>query len=121
MPTNPACPNDNRPAKPVSRLMLKTARLEIHARVRVLTQLASAANGTAAMTRTNATVIQTPARDRLAAGRESPAAFGWRCMPLGGVARLLDILAQAFGHEAARKENQRHHQQAKRDRTRIGV
>ena len=38
MPTKPACPNDNSPVRPVSRLTLNTARLKIKAVITMLIQ-----------------------------------------------------------------------------------
>src|SRR5215470_7779754 len=92
MPTKPACPNDNKPVKPVSRLMLKTARLKISAVITMLIQNAPKVSGSAATT----------ARAAISRMR-------------------LDIFIDPFGHEAAREEDERQHEQAERDRARIGV
>src|ERR1700724_2615550 len=92
MPTKPACPNDNSPVRPVNRLTLKTARLKIKAVITMLIQNVPKVSGNAA--------------------RIATAAIG---------STRLDILVDPFGHQAAREENQRQHQQAERDRGRIGV
>src|ERR1700709_2507156 len=92
MPAKPACPKDNRPGKPVSRLMLKTARLKIKAVITMLIQNAPNVSGNAA---------------RIA-------------MPAISKTRL-DILADPFGPQAAREEDQRQHQQAKGERGRISI
>src|ERR1700736_5576639 len=92
MPTKPACPNDNSPVRPVSRLMLKTARLKIRAVITMLIQNVPNVSGRPART----------------------------AMPAISRTRL-HILFDPFGHQAAREEDQRQHQQAKRDRGRIGV
>src|ERR1700704_2052000 len=92
MPTNPACPNDNSPVRPVSRLMLKTARLKIKAVITMLIQNVPNVSG-------NAARIATATINR---------------------ARL-DILVDPFGHQTTREEDQRQYQQAKRDGGRIGV
>src|SRR6195952_5172752 len=92
MPTKPACPNDNSPVRPVSRLTLKTARLKIKAVITMLIQNVPKVSG-------NAARIATAAISR----------------------SRLDILVDPFGHQAAREEDQRQHQQAERDRGRIGV
>src|ERR1700716_1958220 len=92
MPTNPACPNDNSPVRPVSRLKLKTARLKIRAVVTMLIQNVPNVSGNAARI---ATTTISNAR--------------------------LDILVDPLRHQDARKEDKRQHQQAKRDRRRIGV
>src|SRR5580704_13497739 len=92
MPTKPACPNDNRPVRPVKRLMLKTARLKINAVITMLIQNAPKVSGR-------------PARTTTAA--------------IGNT--RLDILVDPIGHQTAREKDQRQHQQAKRDRGRIGV
>src|ERR1700737_91805 len=92
MPTKPACPNDNNPVKPVNRLMLKTARLKIRAVITMLIQNAPNVSGSAT---------------RLAAAAISRT--------------RLDILVDPFGHQTARKKDKRQHQQAKSDRSRIGV
>src|SRR5450755_4618574 len=92
MPTKPACPNDNSPVRPVSRLTLKTARLKISAVITMLIQNAPKLSGSAA--RTAAAAISNP---------------------------RLYILVDPFGHQTAREEDQRQHQQAERDRGRIGV
>src|SRR6478752_8564654 len=92
MPTKPACPNDNSPVRPVSRLMLKTARLKIKAVITMLIQNAPNVSGRTARTETAA------------------------------ISRIrLDILIDPFGHQAAREEDQRQHQQGKGDGGRIGV
>src|ERR1035437_6227034 len=92
MPTKPACPNDNSPARPVSRLMLKTARLKIKAVITMLIQNAPNVSGNAARM---ATAVISKTR--------------------------LDILVDPFGHQTAREKDKRQHQQAKPDRGRIGV
>src|ERR1700730_2689770 len=92
MPTKPAWPNDNRPVSPVSRLMLKTARLKIRAVITMLIQNAPKVSGSAA--RTAAAAMN---------------AIG------------LYILVDPLGDKAARKEDKRHHQQGEGDRRRIGV
>src|ERR1700716_2320238 len=92
MPTKPACPNDNSPVRPVSRLTLKTARLKIKAVITMLIQNVPNVSG-------NAT--------RNAAGAISNT--------------RLDILVDPFGHQTAREEDKRQHQQAERDGGRIGV
>src|ERR1700712_4323401 len=92
MPTKPACPNDNSPVRPVSRLTLNTARLKINAVITMLIQKLPKVSGSAATTAT-------------------PDISNSR----------LDILVDPFGHQAAREEDQRQHQQAERDRGRIGV
>ena len=38
MPTQPACPNDSNPVRPVNRLTLNTARLKINAVITMLIQ-----------------------------------------------------------------------------------
>src|ERR1700716_3449103 len=92
MPTNPACPNDNSPVRPVSRLMLKTARLKIRAVITMLIQNVPNVSGSAAGTATAA------------------------------IRKIrLDILVDPFGQQPAREEDQRQHQQTERDRGRIGV
>src|SRR6185437_5403689 len=92
MPTKPACPNDNRPVRPVRRLMLKTARLKISAVITMLIQNAPKVSGSAARAATAA------------------------------ISRMhLDILVDPFGHETAREEHERQYQQAERDGGRIGV
>src|SRR5882757_3625235 len=92
MPTKPACPNDNSPVSPVSRLMLKTARLKIKAVITMLIQNVPNVSGDAART-AKAAINRT----------------------------RLDILVDPFRHQAARKKDERQHQQAERDRGRIGV
>src|ERR1017187_7454740 len=92
MPTKPACPNDNIPVRPVSRLMLKTARLKIKAVITMLIQNVPNVSG-------NAARIATAAISKT----------------------RLDILVDPFGHQTAREEDKRQHQQAKPDRGRIGV
>src|SRR3977135_4512962 len=92
MPTKPACPNDNSPVSPVSRLTLKTARLKIKAVITMLIQNVPNVSGSAARI-----AIATISRTRL------------------------DILVDPFGHQAAREKDKRQHQQAKCDRGRIGV
>src|SRR5882757_8641117 len=92
MPTKPACPNDNNPVSPVNRLTLKTARLKIKAVITMLIQNVPNVSGNAARSAT-ATINNT----------------------------RLDILVDPFGHQTARKEDKRQHQQAKRDGGRIGV
>src|SRR5882757_10111532 len=92
MPTKPACPNDNSPVRPVNRLMLKTARLKIKAVITMLIQNVPNVSGSAARIAT-AAISKT----------------------------RLDILVDPFGNQAAREEDQRQHQQAKRDGGRIGV
>src|ERR1700722_12998856 len=96
MPTKPACPNDNSPVRPVKRLMLKTARLKIKAVITMLIQNAPNVSGNAARTAT-------------------PAISKTRLVD------ALDILVDSLGHQATREENQRQHQQAKRDRGPIGI
>src|SRR4030081_1233801 len=92
MPTKPACPNDSSPVRPVSRLMLKTARLKIKAVITMLIQNVPNVSGR-------------PARAATAA-----------------ISRIrLDILVDPFGNQAAREEDQRQHQQAERNGGRIGV
>src|SRR5882724_9285535 len=92
MPTKPACPNDNSPVRPVSRLTLKTARLKIKAVITMLIQNVPNVSGNAAR---NATAAISTTR--------------------------LDILVDPFGNQAAREEDKRQHQQAKRDGGRIGI
>src|ERR1700737_4915657 len=92
MPTKPAWPNDNRPVRPVSRLMLNTARLKISAVITMLIQNAPKVSGTAA--RTTATAMN---------------------------ATSLYIFVDPLGDEAAREEDERHHQQGECNRSRIGV
>src|SRR5882757_6845694 len=92
MPTKPACPNDNSPVRPVSRLTLKTARLKIKAVITMLIQNVPKVSGNAA--------------------RSATAAIG---------NTRLNILVDPFGHQTAREEDQRQHQQAERDGARIGV
>src|SRR5580692_4141544 len=92
MPTKPACPNDNNPVRPVRRLMLKTARLKIRAVITMLIQNAPKVSGNAARTAT--------------------APISTTC---------LDILVDPFGHQPAREEDQSQHQQAERNRGRIGI
>src|SRR5580704_11805213 len=92
MPTKPACPNDKSPVKPVRRLMLNTARLKISAVITMLSQNVPNVSGSAA---------------------SAPMAANSRTR--------LDILVDPFGHETAREEDQRQHQQAERNRGRIGV
>src|SRR5258708_25288218 len=92
MPTKSACPNDKRPVRPVSRLTLKTARLKIKAVITMLIQNVPNVSGNAARAATAA------------------------------ISRIrLDILVDPFGHQTAREEDKRQHQQAKRDGGRIGV
>src|ERR1700710_1052883 len=92
MPTKPACPNDNSPARPVSRLTLKTARLKIKAVITILIQNVPKVSG-------NAARIATAAISRT----------------------RLDILVDPFGHQTTREENKRQHQQAERDGGGISV
>src|ERR1700681_3366977 len=92
MPTKPACPNDSSPVRPVSRLMLKTARLKIRAVMTMLIQNVPNVRGNVARAAT-AAISKT----------------------------RLDILVDPFGHQTARKENKRQHQQAERDEGEIGV
>src|SRR5580700_488990 len=92
MPTKPACPNDNRPVRPVRKLMLNTARLKIIAVIIMLIQNAPKLRGSAA--RTAETAISRT---------------------------FLDILVDPFRHQAAREEDERQYQQGERDRGRIGV
>src|SRR5882757_5097445 len=92
MPTKPACPNDNSPVRPVSRLTLKTARLKIKAVIIMLIQNVPNVSGSAA-------------RSAMAAISNTH----------------LDILVDPFGHQAAREKDQRQHQQAKCDGGRIGI
>src|SRR3977135_3690766 len=92
MPTKPAWPNDNRPVSPVSRLMLNTARLKISAVITMLIQNVPKVSGSAA----------------------SAAATAMNAI-------RLNILVHLLGDEAAREEDERHHQQGECDRRRIGV
>src|ERR1700710_947614 len=92
MPTKPACPNDNRTVKTVSRLTLKTARLKIKAVITMLIQNVPKVSG-------NAARITMAAISR----------------------KRLDILVDPFGDQTAREEDKRQHQQAERVRGRIGV
>src|SRR5216683_3012635 len=92
MLTKPACPNDNSPVRPVSRLMLNTARLKIKAVITMLIQNVPNVSGKPT---------------RIATAEISKT--------------RLDILVDPFGHQTARKEDKRQHQQTKRDRGRIGV
>src|SRR5882757_9983517 len=92
MPTKPACPNDNSPVKPVNRLTLKTARLKIRAVITMLIQNVPNVSGSAA---------------RIA---------------IAAISRTrLNILVDPFGHQTAREEDKRQHQQAERDGGRTGV
>src|ERR1700712_72988 len=92
MPTKTACPNDNRPVKPVSRLTLNTARLKIKAVITMLIQNVPNVSGNA---KRSATAAISTTR--------------------------LDILVDPFGHQTAREEDQRQHQQPECDGGRIGV
>src|SRR5450631_402236 len=125
MPTKPACPNDNNPVRPVNRLTLNTARLKISAVITMLIQNAPNVSGNAATMATAAiskTLEPFPFRlNRNGAPDSLFDAFSSREPVPTSLESALDILVDSFGHQTAREEDQRQHQEAERDRGRIAV
>src|SRR4029077_7639705 len=124
MPTNPAWPNDSRPVSPVSRLMLNTARLKISAVITMLIQNVPNVSGSAARTATAAIIRirQSHLLRSFPRKRESSSLLRTGSpLSRGRAGSRSDILIDPLRHEAARKEDEREHQQGERDRGRIGV